>query len=625
MKKYTETELLQIYAAFIEAHQINIAEEYEQWLNVAFACASVGDDGKEAFEIISRQSNKYKTNSNRQKWRNALKTGRADGIGYIVNSLKKLGVETAAIIKWFETESGSNLPAPLSSPDTKKKSLTNANAQKSIDAKQEPKGAKAGRESEASSKPSGARQQKKGGKTQIDLSQVPQINIIKETLDTKEDAGEPYKAEQEQQRAAKYNDATKRVVEALDKFAPLRVISALCEDDEQKVAALWGFVAGCSAIAKNTYIKYDGRTQHIHIYYMLCAPAASGKGILSDIREAFSGIQDAARLRARANWETYKDLYNKTPKDKRELIPKPKAPTFWLPADTSTSALISAIRDNDGSGCIWESEIDTINRAIKSDYGNYTDTLRNNYHGEYITYLRKTGREYIQLNNTHFAAVIAGTMGQVETFFKSTENGLFSRWAFGSLSGGAEWANKFVIRDKTPQINNLCQIVSQVERSNDISSEITFSRDQQQQHYKYYTAKQSELLDTLGGAAVSFLRRQALTQLRAAAVLHTMTGNNNGQCNTLAWDLAAAMAAHSVECGGYIIARLPESDKPAKRKEIRAAQIFDTLPDLFSAQDVPSDTSRATYYRYIQEWQQAGKIVREGKQWRKCGSIESPK
>ena len=619
MKKYTETELLQIYAAFIEAHQINIAEEYEQWLNVAFACASVGDDGKEAFEIISRQSNKYKTNSNRQKWRNALKTGRADGIGYIVNSLKKLGVETAQIIKWFETERGSNLPASLSSPDTKSKSLTNTNAQKSKNAKQEPNGAAAVGESEENSKPKGARQQKNGGKTQIDLSQVPQINIIKETLDTKEDAGEPYKAEQDQQRAAKYNDATKRVVEALEKFAPLRVITSLCEDDEQKVAALWGFVAGCSAIAKNTYIKYDGRTQHIHIYYMLCAPAASGKGILSDIREAFSGIQDAARLRARANWETYKDLYNKTPKDKRELIPKPKAPTFWLPADTSTSALISAIRDNDGSGCIWESEIDTINRAIKSDYGNYTDTLRNNYHGEYITYLRKTGREYIQLNNTHFAAVIAGTIGQVETFFKSTENGLFSRWAFGSLSGGAEWANKFVIKDKTPQINNLCQIVRQVERCNDISSEITFSRDQQQQHYKYYTEKQSELLDTLGGAAVSFLRRQALTQLRAAAVLHTMTGNNNGQCNTLAWDLAAAMAAHSVECGGYIIARLPEMDKPAKRKDIRAAQIYDTLPDLFSAQDVPAETSRATYYRYIQEWQQAGKIVREGKQWRKCG------
>ena len=40
MKKYTELELLNIYAAFVEAHQINIAEDYEQWLNVAFACAS---------------------------------------------------------------------------------------------------------------------------------------------------------------------------------------------------------------------------------------------------------------------------------------------------------------------------------------------------------------------------------------------------------------------------------------------------------------------------------------------------------------------------------------------------------------------------------------------------------
>ena len=300
MKKYTEVELLNIYAAFVEAHQINIAEEYEQWLNVAFACASVGEDGREAFEIISRQSNKYKTNSNRQKWRNALKTGRADGIGYIVNSLKKLGVETAQIIRWFETENGSNLPASLSSADTKTKSHTNTNAQKSKSAKQEPNGAKAGQNGE-----------KTANSQRIDLSQVPQINIIKETLDTKEDAGEPYKEEKEQQRAAKFNDATKKVVEALEKFAPLRVITSLCEDDEQKVAALWGFVAGCSAITKNTFIKYDGRTQHTHIYYMLCAPAASGKGILSDIREAFSDIQAKARERARQNWENYKELYQR--------------------------------------------------------------------------------------------------------------------------------------------------------------------------------------------------------------------------------------------------------------------------------------------------------------------------
>lgn len=606
MHQLTEIELLNIYAAYIEAKQINIAENYDEWLNVCFAAASCGEDGQDACHIISRQSNKYKTKDTRQKFRNALKTGKASGIGYVVNSCKKLGHEMGDILRWYNANYPTDTPRATSinfGNGTTQASTTNENRRAAAAAAIE-----TGTLYAKNNAPELPSLQKLGGEA------------------AKQSQNDNQELQQEQANTTKVNsknycpydvNTLKRVTSVLDACGELRPLRDISSSDEQAVAAVWGFVAGCSAITRNTFIMYDGKRQHTHLYYLLCAPAASGKGILSDVRGAFDNIQARERERARLNWENYKYEYNNTPKEQRETIPRPKAPTFWLPADTSTSALISAIRDNDGGGCIWESEIDTINRAIKSDYGNYTDTLRNNYHGEDITYLRKTGREFIQLENTHFAACIAGTMGQTEAFFKSTENGLFSRWAFGTLSGGAEWADKFNVIDKSPRITQLQHIVAKVDNQQATSGVIQFTRAQQVEHGKYYAEKQDELVDTLGGAAVSFLRRQAVTQLRVAAVLNCIINDNTGYCCEVAWRLAASMAAHSVECGAYIIARLPESEAPTRRKDARANSIYKDLPSVFSAQDVPENVSRATYYRYIQEWSSAGKIIRDGKQWRK--------
>lgn len=573
MKRYTERELLHIYALFIDEHKINIAESYEEWLNTAFACASCGKEAKADFDLIARQSSKYNDKEQRLKWNNALKTGHADGIGFIVNAVKNFGVETKDVVKWF---GGASVVAAPAAPNK-------ARAKKG-------EAVKNGRE-------------------------VPDLPALASAgLQANDQSEASKKMLAEPSKMAQLTNEVKKAVEQIKELSPLLTIATT---DEQLVAACWGLISGLSAVARRTYVRYDGRLSHVHIYYLLCAPAASGKGVLSDVRQVFADIQARERTRARENWENYKSMFNQAPKDQRELIPKPKAPTFWLPADTSTSALISAIRDNEGGGCIWESEIDTINRAIKSDYGNYTDTLRNNFHGETITYLRKTGREYIQLADTHFAACIAGTAGQVTNFFKSTENGLFSRWSFGTLPASSEWVNKFEVADKSEPVRALALVAEHVRQMQEYDGEIKFSKAQQMEHGKYYGAKQEELSDILGGAIVSYLRRAALTHIRVAAVIETIIGHHSGICSAPAWRLASALLAHSVECGAQIIAELPESEAPARRKTQRAAEILSQMPDTFTSSDVPEGISRATYFRYIQEWVAAGAIKRNGKEWNK--------
>ena len=573
MKRFTEKELLHIYALFIDEHKINIAESYDEWLNVAFACASCGKDARGDFDLIARQSSKYNDKEQRLKWNNAIKTGHADGIGFIVNSVKNYGAETKDVVRWFGGAAAAITPAAPKVETSKKAKPTN------------------------------------------NKFEVPDLPSLASACVPENDTSEA--KQQKIASPSKMAQLTKAVREAIEKIKELTPLLTIATTDEQLVAACWGLLAGLSAVARRTFVRYDGRLQHVHIYYLLCAPAASGKGVLSDVRQVFADIQTRERMRARENWENYKQLFNQTPKDQREIIPKPKAPTFWLPADTSTSALISAIRDNEGGGCIWESEIDTINRAIKSDYGNYTDTLRNNYHGETITYLRKTGREYIQLADTHFAACIAGTAGQVKNFFKSTENGLFSRWSFGTLPTSYEWQNKFIVADKSEPVRALALVAEHVRQMQEYDGEITFTKEQQREHGMFYCKTQEILSDTLGGAATSFLRRAALTHIRIAAVIETIIGRHNGTCSALAWRLASALLAHSVECGAQIIAELPESEAPARRKTQRAAEILAQLPDVFTSADIPDGISRATYFRYIQEWVAAGSIKRNGKEWNK--------
>ena len=582
MKQYSEPELLHLYALFINQHKINIAEEYDEWLNVAFACASCGEDARDDFDYIARQSSKFQQKTQNQKWRNALKTGKAVGIGYIVNRVKDFGVETRDVVRWYNREYKKGFALDEMSIEAPAKRQTKKNSTGISKNAEIPRN-------------------------------VPEIPSLADS-ESEAPTAEQNRQKPVENRSELY-ELTKSVKSAIMEIKELTPLIDLSGTDEQLTAAAWGLLAGLSAVSKKTYIRYDGKKQHVHFYYLLAAPAASGKGILSDVRSVFSDIQARERQRARENWENYKSLLKAIPKDQHETIPKPQQPTFWLPADTSTSALISAVRDNDGGGCIWESEIDTINRAIKSDYGNYTDALRNNYHSETITYLRKTGREFINLDDSHFAACIAGTMGQVTNFFKSTENGLFSRWAFGTLAGSTDWADKFSVADKSQPIAALALVVNSVRMANEWEGEITFTKEQQKEHINFYAQKQSEMVDTLGDAAVSFVRRSALTHLRLAAVLAGVVGKHSGACPSPAWRLASALAAHSIVCGARVIADLPESEAPAKRKAQRAAALLAQLPDKFTSSDIPEGISRATYFRYISEWVAAGAIVRSGKEW----------
>ncbi len=147
---------------------------------------------------------------------------------------------------------------------------------------------------------------------------------------------------------------------------------------------------------------YHGFPHHVYgpeLMTMVLAPAASGKGIMNYAKQLLQGIEN----------------------EHGEFI--------FLPANTSSAALMSYLQMLNGRGIMMATEIDTLSKALGCSTGGFSDVLRCMFEHETISKLRKNHEEFIEIPDPHFAVLISGTYNQLKPLIKSRENGLMSRFA----------------------------------------------------------------------------------------------------------------------------------------------------------------------------------------------------
>ena len=147
---------------------------------------------------------------------------------------------------------------------------------------------------------------------------------------------------------------------------------------------------------------YHGFPHHVYgpeLMTMVLAPAASGKGIMNYAKQLLKSIE----------------------KEHGEFI--------FLPANTSSAALMSYLQMLKGRGIMMATEIDTLSKALGSSTGGFSDMLRCMFEHETISKLRKNQEELIEIPDPHFAVLLSGTYNQLKPLIKSRENGLMSRFA----------------------------------------------------------------------------------------------------------------------------------------------------------------------------------------------------
>ena len=156
------------------------------------------------------------------------------------------------------------------------------------------------------------------------------------------------------------------------------------------------------AYAQPAMRMYHGFPHHVYgpeLMTMVLAPAASGKGIMNYGKKLLQAIED----------------------EHGELI--------YLPANSSSAALMSYLQMLKGRGIMMATEIDTLSKALGSSTGGFSDTLRCMFEHETISKLRKNQEELIEIPDPHFSVLISGTFNQLKPLIKSRENGLMSRFA----------------------------------------------------------------------------------------------------------------------------------------------------------------------------------------------------
>ena len=176
---------------------------------------------------------------------------------------------------------------------------------------------------------------------------------------------------------------------------------SIAPEGEMRDMLLLSVLTNC-AYALPAMRMYHGFPHHVYgpeLMTMVLAPAASGKGIMNYGKRLLQSIED----------------------EQGEFI--------YLPANTSSAALMSYLKMLKGRGIMMATEIDTLSKALSSTTGGFSDTLRCMFEHETISKLRKGQEELIEIPDPHFNVLISGTYNQLKPLIKSRENGLMSRFA----------------------------------------------------------------------------------------------------------------------------------------------------------------------------------------------------
>jgi hypothetical protein len=228
----------------------------------------------------------------------------------------------------------------------------------------------------------------------------------------------------------------------------------LFNDDIEKDVVLIGSLAVISACLPNVQGMYFNEYLTPHLYVFITAPAASGKGKMKWARYFGHKIQKTLLENsnsAKAQYELELEQFNNGPKKERTELPKPQEPKtkmFYIPANSSSSAFLKVLSDNDFNGVIFETEADTLANTLKQDWGNFSDVLRKAFHHEDSTMNRRKDNELLNVDNPHLAIALSGTPRQIHHMVPDVENGLFSRFLYYAFQDDGEFKNPFITNGK---------------------------------------------------------------------------------------------------------------------------------------------------------------------------------
>ena len=367
---------------------------------------------------------------------------------------------------------------------------------------------------------------------------------------------------------------------------------------------------------------YDERIVYPNLYLFVSADAGMGKGTLTLCRELVAPIN--AELRAAARLQSAEADSSKE-KDTPMLA-------LIIPANSSARAFIKTLADNNGTGLMFETEGDTLSQTLKSDYGNYSDTLRKAFHHEPVSLCRRKDREFLEVDCPKLSVVLAGTPGQVRNLIQDSENGLFSRFMFFNVKFERNIRNVFVVTDtrhsKTEVFRQLGEqykeLLGKIQREAS-GYEVSIPPFLHGHFMDHYNQLNNECCEAIGNRMQGVVRRNGLMAFRIMMVLtivRHLTDDRycpmpEGQplrleCTDEDYHTSLTIAGTLLYHSAYMFRQLEKPSAPvlSSNRNDRREILYNMLPDSFTKQEYLSVVRQLEYSestcnkwidRYIEE------------------------
>ena len=379
---------------------------------------------------------------------------------------------------------------------------------------------------------------------------------------------------------------------------------------------LLGSLVSCSAALPLVRFRYKQVEYSTHFYLGIVAPAGTGKGVLAFTHTLLDATEDYyARIRdevERANEAAdaaWKQEIGEAGKQHRapdySRRPRPqKLPYFKLSATTSKSRLIESLAAAGDVGCAMATtEMATLTEAIGTDYGRFEDILLKACHHEEVSSSYKVDGRPIVARRPRLAVSLSGTPEQFVAFFRTTETGLYSRFAICSRPASVQWESCAPDDDK-PELtqyyrtlgDELLSLHTLLLKSPTL---VTFSRRQWSEHTAYFSRMLQSAHAEGRDALMSILFRHGLLVMRLAAILTCFRkcaefpGANEYRCTDTDFHSAMLITQTVLEHSLLLSSSLPDSARPVQplQKPHKLESLLAALPEKFSYSEFMSQAA----------------------------------
>lgn len=214
--------------------------------------------------------------------------------------------------------------------------------------------------------------------------------------------------------------------------------------DDFKLATMLCLLPFLGTLASRLRAKYRGREIHSPSFLVtLEAPQAQGKSFIKILDEICLGElkeEDAKQRETEREWKEYrkmvKDLGAKlTKKEAQDFMQsKPDVHIRYVAPTMSVTELMRKMEAAEGLHLFaMSTEIDTVYKAMKRDFSNFSDILRKAFDNDEIGQDYASDSSWSGIVRLFYNCIYSGTPKAVRRFFPDVEDGLISRVLFVTI------------------------------------------------------------------------------------------------------------------------------------------------------------------------------------------------